>query len=486
VSQDPHPHYEVVIGLEVHCQLRTASKLFSPAPVTYGDPPNHSVHPICLALPGVLPVLNGHAVELAIAAGLATHCTVHESSIFARKNYFYPDLPKGYQISQFEDPICTGGWIEIPVEGDEGTKRIGLTRIHMEEDAGKSIHDAAVAGDATHVDLNRAGVPLLEIVSEPELRSPAEAVAYLKTLRTIVRYIDVSDADMEKGHFRCDANVSLRPKGASEFGTRTELKNLNSFRFVEDAVVAEIERQAEILDDGGEIQQATMAYDPTTGRTRVLRLKENSDDYRYFPDPDLVPLRISTEQIEAARASLPELADEKRRRFEEQFELSPYDAGLLTGSRELATFFEAAVAAYGPAKPVANWILRDVLQALSEQEREIDAAKLTPEALAGLIRLVDEGRTNARSARGLVPELVAEGGDPEALVAQRGLEAVSDSGVLETAVDEVLAAHPDNLEKYQAGEKKVVNFLMGQVMKRTQGKADPGAVREILLRKLEG
>ena len=485
MSPDPHSHYEVVIGLEVHCQLRTASKLFSPAPVTYGEPPNHSVHPVCLALPGVLPVLNGHAVDLAIRAGLAAHCTVHECSIFARKNYFYPDLPKGYQISQFEDPICTGGWVDIPDEEGKGTKRIALTRIHMEEDAGKSIHDAAVAGDATHVDLNRAGVPLLEIVSEPDLRSPAEAVAYLKTLRAILRYVDVSDADMEKGHFRCDANLSLRPKGEAELGTRTELKNLNSFRFVEEALEAEIVRQAQLLDDGGAIQQATMAYDPSTGRTRVLRLKENSDDYRYFPDPDLVPLRISAEQIEAARSSLPELADAKRRRFEQQFELSAYDASLLTESRALSEFFEAAVAAYGPAKPVANWILRDVLQALGEQEREIDQVQLTPEALASLIRLVDEGRTNAKSARGLVPDLVAEGGDPEALVRERGLEAVSDSGVLEAAVDEVLAAHPDNREKYQAGEKKVVNFLMGQVMKRTQGKADPGSVREILLRKLE-
>ncbi len=486
MSEDPHPDYEVVIGLEVHCQLRTASKLFSPAPVTYGDPPNHSVHPICLALPGVLPVLNGHAVELAIAMGLATHCTVHENSVFARKNYFYPDLPKGYQISQYEDPICTGGWIEIPVEKDDGTKRIALTRIHMEEDAGKSIHDASVAGDATHVDLNRAGVPLLEIVSEPEMRSPAEAASYLKTLRAIVRYVDVSDADMEKGHFRCDANVSLRPKGSAELGTRTELKNLNSFRFVEEALEAEIERQARILDEGGQILQATMAYDPSTGRTRVLRLKENADDYRYFPDPDLVPLRISAEQIEAVRASLPELADAKRRRFEEQFGLSPYDAGLLTGSRDLSQFFEAAVAAYGPAKPVANWILRDVLQALGEQEQEIGQAKLTPETLAALIRMVDEGRTNAQSARRLVPELVKDGGDPEALVRERRLEVVSDSSVLEAAVDEVLAAHPENVEKFQAGQKQVVNFLMGQVMKRTQGKADPGAVRKILLRKLEG
>jgi aspartyl-tRNA(Asn)/glutamyl-tRNA(Gln) amidotransferase subunit B len=490
MSGDAPPRYEVVIGLEVHAQLRTQSKLFSPAPVTYGAAPNHSVHPICLALPGVLPVLNARAVELAIRAGLATHCVVHERSVFARKNYFYPDLPKGYQISQYEEPIATGGWIEISVENGDGetvTRRIGLTRIHVEEDAGKSIHDAGVAGsDATHVDLNRAGVPLLEIVSEPELRSPAEARAYLRTLRGILRYIDVSDADLEKGHFRCDANVSLRARGATELGTRTELKNLNSFRFVEEALETEIERQAEILDAGGSIHQATLAYDPDAHRTRVLRLKENADDYRYFPDPDLVPLSIPGEQIERVRAALPELAEAKRARFEQRYGLSAYDARLLTESRAQADFFEAAVAEYGPAKPVANWMLRDLLTALREQEREIQEAAITPRSLAALLRMVDAGRTSARSARSLVPVLVAEGGDPEALVRERGLEAVSDSGVLEASVDEVLAAHAEEAESYRAGDTKLLNFLMGQVMKRTQGKADPGAVREILARKLKG
>ena len=480
--------YEVVIGLEVHCQLRTASKLFSPAPVVYDREPNHSVHPICLGLPGVLPVLNGHAVELAIRAGLATHCSVHECSIFARKNYFYPDLPKGYQISQFEEPLATGGWIELLAgEGEVAERRrIGLTRIHMEEDAGKSIHDASIAGHGTQVDLNRAGVPLLEIVSEPELRSPAEAGNYLRTLRGILRYIDVSDADLEKGQFRCDANLSLRAKGAAQLGTRTELKNLNSFRFVEEALEAEIERQAALLDAGEPVLQATMAYDSVTRRTRVLRLKENADDYRYFPDPDLVPLRLSPEQIERVRGELPELAEAKRVRFETQYGLSGYDARLLTESRTLADFFEATVAAYGPAKPVANWIRRDVLQALGVQEREIEAAALTPETLACLIRLVDTGRTTAKGARSLVPELVERGGDPEALVRERGIEAVADSGTLEPAVDEVLAAHGDDVERYRGGEKRVLNFLMGQVMKKTGGKADPGAVREILARKLDG
>ncbi|MCH8132427.1 MAG: Asp-tRNA(Asn)/Glu-tRNA(Gln) amidotransferase subunit GatB [Myxococcales bacterium] len=487
MSQPPHPDYEVVIGLEVHCQLRTQSKLFSPAPVTYGDEPNHSTHPVCLALPGVLPVLNGRAVELAIRAALATHCKVHPHSVFARKNYFYPDLPKGYQISQYEDPIATGGWIDIGVEedGELVTRRIGLTRIHMEEDAGKSIHAAAVAGsDSTHIDLNRAGVPLLEIVSEPDLRSPAEAGAYLRTLRQLLRYIEVSDADMEKGNFRCDANLSLRPHGTTELGTRTELKNLNSFRFVEAALEAEIERQADLLDEGGRVRQATLAYDANTHRTRELRIKEDAQDYRYFPDPDLIPLQLSDAQIERERGALPELAGPKRKRFQESFGLSEYDARLLTESRALADFFEAAAQAHGQFKTVANWVLRDVLQALGEQELEIERAAITPESLAALIRLVDVGRTTARSARSLVPELVERGGDPEVLVRERGLEVVSDTGLLESTVDEVLAAFPDNVEKYRAGEQKLVNFLIGQVMKRTQGKADPVTVREILARKL--
>ncbi len=485
----PHPDYEVVIGLEVHCHLRTRSKLFSPAPVRYGEPPNHSVHPICLALPGVLPVLNEHAVELGIRAALATHCTVHPSSVFARKNYFYPDLPKGYQISQYEEPLATGGYVDAPMEADGETrvKRVRLTRIHMEEDAGKSIHDSAVAGrDVTHVDLNRAGVPLLEIVSEPDIRSPAEAAAYLRSLRSVLRYIDVSDGDMEHGHFRCDANVSLRPWGQEELGTRTELKNLNSFRFVEAAIHAEIERQAEVLDDGGRIQQATMAFDPNTGRTRVLRLKENADDYRYFPDPDLIPLVVSEDQVERVRASLPELADEKCERFAREYGLPEYDARLLTESRALADYFEAAVAAHGTAKAVANWVLRDLLRALKDQEREIEDAALSPKDLAALIRLVDEGRTTARSARALVPELVERGGEPEALVRERGLEAVSDAGALERAVSDVIAAHPDEAARLREGDAKVLNFLMGQVMKRTQGKANPATVRELLSRRLSG
>ena len=486
MSGDASGGYEVVIGLEVHTQLRTASKLFSPAPVSYGEPPNHRVHPICLALPGVLPVLNARAVELAIRTALATHCEVHERSVFARKNYFYPDLPKGYQISQYEEPIATGGWIEI-ADDDGGVQRIGLTRIHLEEDAGKSIHDPAVVGsDATHVDLNRAGVPLLEIVSEPDLRSPQQAGSYLRTLRSILRYIEVSDADMEKGQFRCDANISLRPRGRSELGTRTELKNLNSFRYVEAALEAEIRRQAAVLDEGGEIEQATLAYDPDSGRTRVLRLKENADDYRYFPDPDLIPLQLTHEQVERVRGGLPELAEQKRQRFRDEYGLSEYDARLLTASRALADFFEAAAREYGTSKPVANWMLRDLRQALAEQEIDVDAARITPSSLAALIRLVDDHKITVKSARGLVPELVEKGGDPVSLVRERGLEAVADTGVLERSIDEVMAEQTQSVEQYRAGDKKLLNFLMGKVMRRTQGKADPGAVREILTRRLEG
>ena len=480
--------YEVVIGLEVHCQLRTESKLFSPAPVRYGEEPNHSVHPICIALPGVLPVLNSRAVEYAIRAALATHCEIHTHSVFARKNYFYPDLPKGYQISQYEEPIATRGWIDIPIENDggAGTKRIGLTRIHMEEDAGKSIHDSKLTGrDATHVDLNRAGVPLLEIVSEPDLRSPAEAGTYLRTLRSILRYIEVSDADMEKGHFRCDANLSLRPVGASELGTRTELKNLNSFRFVELALEAEILRQATLLDDGERVQQATMAFDPNTRRTRVLRLKENADDYRYFPDPDLLPLVISEAKVESVRKDLPELADAKYLRFRDQYGLSEYDAQQLTAGRALADFYEAVVLAHGAAKPVANWVLRDLLQTLREREIEIDVAPISAEGFAALIRLVDDGKVTAKNARDLVPEFVMKGGDPELLVRERGLEAVSDSSAIEVAVDAVIAGHADDVGRYRGGEKKVLNFLMGKVMASTKGKASPGAVREMLIRKLD-
>jgi aspartyl-tRNA(Asn)/glutamyl-tRNA(Gln) amidotransferase subunit B len=486
VSAPPHPDYEVVIGLEVHAQLRTRSKLFSPAPVTHGEAPNHSVHPICLALPGVLPVLNARAVELAIRVALASHCTVHPCSVFARKNYFYPDLPKGYQISQYEEPLATAGWLDVQQgeNGDARRLRVRLHRIHMEEDAGKSIHDAAIAGDDTHVDLNRAGVPLLEIVTEPDLRSPAEAVAYLRALRSLLRYVDASDADMERGNFRCDANISLRRHGETKLGTRAELKNLNSFRFVEQALEAEIRRQAAILDSGGRVVQATLAFDPASGRTRVLRTKENADDYRYFPDPDLVPLLITEERIEAVRAALPELADARCERLRREHGLAEEDARLLSESRALADFFEAAAGRHGGGEAVAKWLRRDVLRALGEQGLEIEASRLSPEALADLVKLVESGGTTAQSARALIPELVLRGGDPARLVRERGLEAISEQGPIEAAVDAVLREHAGHVERLRQGEEKVRNFLIGQVMKRTGGKADPAAVRRALAARL--
>jgi aspartyl-tRNA(Asn)/glutamyl-tRNA(Gln) amidotransferase subunit B len=494
VAADSASKYEVVIGLETHVHLLTASKLFSPAPVLYGEEANHAVHPVCLALPGVLPVLNRHAVELAIRASLATHCTVHERSVFARKNYFYPDLPKGYQISQFEEPLATEGWVEIGIDtGPDGggdtesptRKRIRLTRVHMEEDAGKSIHDDEIAGsDATLVDLNRCGVPLIEIVSEPDLRSALEVTTYLRTLRSLLRYIEVSHADMELGHLRCDVNISLRPRGEESYGTRTELKNLNSFRFIEEAIDAEVKRQTAILESGREVVQATLRYDPDRRETFVMRLKEDSDDYRYFPDPDLIPLVVSKEQIEQIRSEIPEVADQKCERFGREYGLSDYDASQLTQTRALAVFFEAAAIAHGQPKAVANWVLRDVLQATKECGIEIDAIAITPESLAVLIRMVDDGKTTAKSARGLLPELVANGGDPAALVRERGLEAVSDTGVIDQAVREVLAENPENVEKFHQGDEKVINFLMGQVMRKTQGKANPASVREALSREL--
>jgi aspartyl-tRNA(Asn)/glutamyl-tRNA(Gln) amidotransferase subunit B len=477
--------WEPVIGLEVHVHLKTESKLFCRCPVRYGREPNHQVCPVCLALPGALPVLNRGAVERAVRVGLAVGGSVNPHSVFARKNYFYPDLPKGYQISQYEDPLVSGGGVEIAT-AEGGVRTVPLTRIHMEEDAGKSVHgDWETAGES-HMDLNRAGVPLVEIVSEPELRSADEAGAFLRALRAILRYAGVSDADMEKGQMRCDVNLSLRRPGSGTLGTRTETKNLNSFRSVQGAIQAEMERQAEILDDGGEIVQATMLFDADAGRTQLMRVKENADDYRYFPDPDLIPLDLDPAWIARLREALPELPGRKRVRFQESYGLSLADAQTLTETVALADFFEAAVRAHGTARSVANWLLRDVAAVLKEGEGEIEATRLEPGALAALIGLVEAGRVTPQSARDVLRELASRGGDPEALIRERGLEAVSDSDVLETAADQVLAENPEMAERYRSGETKVLNFLMGQVMKRTQGKASPPLVRAILARKLEG
>ena len=495
MAENPLDRYEVVIGLEVHTHLKTNSKLFSPAPVRYGDAPNHDVHPIDLGMPGVLPVLNQKVIALAIRLGLATHSQVNTRSVFSRKNYFYPDLPKGYQISQYEEPVVSNGWIEIELPAEPGgkkgapreVKRIGVTRAHLEEDAGKSIHDVALTGaDGTHIDLNRAGVPLLEIVSEPDLRSAAEAGAYLRTLRSILRYIDVSDADMEKGQFRCDANVSLRLRGSSELGTRTEIKNLNSFANVEGAIGAEIIRQSEILDDGGEIQQATMGFDVDRRQTRVLRLKENADDYRYFDDPDLIPLLIDESLIEEIRADMPELPEQKRERFARDYELPAEATAILVASRSLADFFERCARACEAPKVAANWIARDLRQELNERSLEVEDSALDAEALASLIRLVEEGRLTTKNARDLLPELIDTGGDPQAIMQERGLEAVSDAGLIDEWVREVIAANGAAVESVREGDDKPLNFLMGQVMKSTQGKANPGEVRKRLVELIRG
>ncbi len=473
--------WELVIGLEVHCQLRTKSKLFSHAPVAFGAEPNHSISAHCIALPGTLPVLNAAAVELAVRAALATHCTVHERSIFARKNYFYPDLPKGYQISQYEEPLATGGWIDLDGEGS-APRRIRLTRIHMEEDAGKSIHDGSTTD--TLLDLNRAGVPLIEIVSEPDLRSASDAAEYLRKLREIVRAVGASDADMEKGQFRCDANVSLRRPGDTHFGTRTEIKNLNSFRFVESAITAEALRQAEILESGGAVVQATMGYDAERDRTFVMRTKENADDYRYFPDPDLIPLQISPTQILAIQVALPEWSDARARRFVAQYGLAQKDAASIASRVDLSVWFEQAAREHPNARSVANWLLRDVLAALKERDAEITQVKLAPEAFGALVSLVDDGKVTVKNARTLLAELLFTGGDPAAAIRERGLGAVSDAGALEAVADRVLVANEKAVAAFRAGDAKSLNFLMGQVMRHTQGKADPAAVREILTRKL--
>jgi aspartyl-tRNA(Asn)/glutamyl-tRNA(Gln) amidotransferase subunit B len=475
--------WEAVIGLEVHAQLRTLSKLFSSAPNAFGAEPNSQTTEVDLGLPGVLPVLNEKAVELAVRAALALGCELQPVSTFARKHYFYPDLPKGYQISQYDEPFAKGG--AVPLEDEQGARAIGLTRIHMEEDAAKSIHDDAVTGGGvTHVNLNRAGTPLVEIVSEPELRSPAEAGAYLRSLRQVLRYLEVSDADMEKGQFRCDANVSVRRKGETQLGTRTELKNLNSFRFVERAIAHEIERQIDLIESGGKVTQETMHWDDRAGKSSPMRGKEHADDYRYFPDPDLPPLRLEEEWLEAQRKRLPELPQARRARFSESLGLPAYDAQVLTDDRDVADFFEAAVALYGQPKVVSNWVMREVLAAAAELGKSPRELPLEASHLVELLRLVDAGRITASSAREVFAEMAKSGERPEAIVRARGLEAVSDAGELERLASEAIAANAPQVAKFRAGDAKLLNFFVGQVMKATGGKADPARLREILTRLL--
>jgi aspartyl-tRNA(Asn)/glutamyl-tRNA(Gln) amidotransferase subunit B len=476
--------WEAVIGLEVHAQLKTRAKLFSSAPNAFGGEPNSQTTEVDLGLPGVLPVLNEKAVELALRAALALGCEIQPVSRFARKHYFYPDLPKGYQISQYDEPYALGGAVPVQVNGE--LEDFALTRIHMEEDAAKSVHDgAAVAGGVSHVNLNRAGVPLIEIVSEPVMRTPEQAGAYLRSLRAVLRYLDVSDADMEKGQFRCDANVSVRPIGATELGVRVELKNLNSFKGVEKAIAYEIERQIELREDGGDIVQETRHWDDQNNRSRPSRSKEDADDYRYFPDPDLAPLLIEPERIAAVRDALPELPHQKRKRFRDELGLPPADAAILAEDRDIAEFFEATAALTKDAKTAANWIQRTVLQVLGETGRTLTELPITSERFARLLALVDDGKLTPASGREVFVAMAESGGEPDAIMAERGLEAVSDTAELEAMVREVIAANSDQVEQYRGGQTKVLNFFIGQVMKQTRGKASPDAVREIMTRLLD-
>jgi aspartyl-tRNA(Asn)/glutamyl-tRNA(Gln) amidotransferase subunit B len=472
--------YEAVIGLEVHAQLRTRSKLFCSCSTAFGAAPNTNVCEVCSGMPGVLPVPNARAVEYAARMGMAVNCTVNPVSVFARKNYFYPDLPKGYQISQFETPICEHGHLDITVNGQ--TRRIGITRIHMEDDAGKNIHSAG--DNASYVDLNRSGVPLIEIVSEPDMRSAEEAVAYLKALHAIVVYLGVCDGNMEEGSFRCDANVSIRPKGQKEFGTRAELKNLNSFRNVQRAIEYEIARQQDVLEDGDAVVQETRLYDAVKNVTVSMRGKEEAHDYRYFPDPDLMPVRIASEDLARWRADLPELPQARRARLMEQHGLSEQDAEVLTADRALADFFEAATAACGQPKKVANMMQGALLRELNQRAVTVDAIAMRPEALGELVRIVEAGLISAKIANDIFGDLLESGAMPEAFVKERGLVQISDTSAIETAVDEAIAENPAEVEAYKGGKTKLISFFMGQIMRKTKGKANPALVTELLQKKL--
>ena len=467
--------FEPVIGLEVHAQLETESKIFSTASTSFGAEPNSQVTPVCLGMPGVLPVLNKKALELAVKAALTLNCTIHERSRFARKNYFYPDLPKGYQISQYEEPYSSGGWLDIP--SGEAVKRIRLTRIHMEEDAGKLVHDNT--GSGSLVDLNRAGEPLIEIVSEPDISDADEAVAYLKKLRSILRYIGVCDGNMEEGSLRCDANVSIRPKGSEKLGTKVEIKNVNSFKFIQRAIEYEIKRQEAVIESGGEIVQETRLYDADKGVTFSMRTKEEAHDYRYFPDPDLLPVEISTKDIETLKASLPELPDARRDRFEKDYGLPEYDAGVLTSSREIADYFEEALSHYKNPKTLGNWIMTEVLRELRDED-DISAFPVTADKLAGLLNLIEDGTISGKIAKDVFAEMVSGGSTAKEIVEKKGIKQISDKGELEGLIAGILEKHPDEISRYKGGDEKLIGFFVGQVMKATQGKANPKLVNEIL------
>jgi aspartyl-tRNA(Asn)/glutamyl-tRNA(Gln) amidotransferase subunit B len=475
-------NWETVIGLEIHAQLATASKIFSGSSTAYGAPPNAQADLVDLGYPGVLPVLNGAAVRMAVKFGLAIAAQVAQHSVFARKNYFYPDLPKGYQISQYELPIVAQGELHIVLE-DGTRKRVGITRAHLEEDAGKSLHEGL--GNQTGIDLNRAGTPLLEIVSEPDLRSAKEAIAYMKKIHTLVRYLEICDGNMQEGSFRCDANVSVRRAGSSQLGTRAEIKNLNSFRFVEKAINYEVARQIDVLESGGKVVQETRLYDADKGETRSMRTKEEANDYRYFPDPDLLPLAISSEFIQEVRKTLPELPDEKAARLVTQYGLSAYDAGVLSASRELAAYYEEGVGVF-PSEPklAANWVMGELAAALNRDGLEIGASRLSAAQLSGLLQRIADATISGKIAKEVFEAMWGSGRDADAIIEEKGLKQITDGAAIERVIDEVIARNPGQLADYRAGKDKLFGFFVGQAMKATQGKANPAQLNALLKKKL--
>ena len=475
--------YETVIGLEVHVQIKTKTKIFCSCSTEFGSRPNENTCPICLGMPGVLPVLNKRFLESSMRACLATHCTIEPMNRFARKNYFYPDLPKGYQISQFELPLGTNGYININVDGTK--KRIGLTRIHMEEDAGKLIHGEKLGSPGkSYVDFNRTGVPLCEVVSEPDLRSSEEARAYLIELKSILEYTGVSDCNMEEGSLRCDANVSIRPVGQKEFGTRTELKNLNSFKFIQKAIEYEVDRQTKILDQGDTVKQETRLYDSDRGETFPMRSKEEAHDYRYFPDPDLVPIMIDETWVEKLRQTIPELPEQKRERFVKSYGIPEYDTGVLTSSAPLADYFEKCTALFPHPKTISNWMMGDLLRELKKDCRDIVDCPVSPSALVDLLKLIQSGTISGNIAKGVFEEMYRTQKSAGSIVEEKGLKQITDSSAIEKIVAEVLQANPSQVEEFKGGKEKVLGFLVGQVMKASKGKANPAMVNKLLKKKM--
>ncbi len=480
--------YETVIGLEIHAQLLTDTKIFCGCSTRFGAEPNTQVCPVCLGMPGVLPVLNKKSVEYAIRMALSTDCTVNRKSVFARKNYFYPDLPKGYQISQFDEPLAEHGHIDIEVGGE--TRRIGITRIHMEEDAGKLMHGEGEGAGSSFVDLNRTGTPLIEIVSEPDIREPEEAAAYVKAIRDILLYLGICDGNMQEGSLRCDGNISIRPFGQEELGTKAELKNMNSFKFLKDGLAYEVERQTDLIESGEKVVQETRLFDPSSGVTRSMRSKEEAHDYRYFPEPDLPPLIVESEQVEAQRVFLPELPQAKKERFENQYGLPVYDAGVLTSSRALADYYEEAVKLVGrseggnEAKTVSNWVMGELLRLLNEQSKEITDCPVSEKALAGLLGLIKDGKISGKIAKDVFEEMFNTGKDAAKIVESKGLTQISDTGELEGLIDGIIENNADSVERYRAGKTKLMGFFVGEVMKATRGRANPGLVSKMLKEKL--